>query len=205
MELFRDLPVPFVPFSLPLCLSACRYYAAHTPIKPSKLRYSLISSPHYAMNGTPRLRSAFPQTPQTIRRTRDPYATPLSSKSHPPREPKSPSRELQQNPQDARSPLIPVQLIDAPSQRFYIFGFYVVLNAWRVYEAWSASDELDSTWLFLKWIAVDGIFLFGLQALRIPWLEWAFPTTLAIFLLHTVGNVFLMFSIPVCGTTDSVF
>lgn len=63
----------------------------------------------------------------------------------------------------------------------------------------SASDDLDSTWLFLKWASIDGVFLFGLQALHIPWLEWTFPTTLAAFLVHAVGNVFLMFRIPVCS------
>lgn len=49
----------------------------------------------------------------------------------------------------------------------------------------------------MKWNLIDGIFLFGLQALRIPWLEWAFPTTLSIFLIHIVGNMFLMFRIPI--------
>jgi nucleoporin POM152 len=78
-----------------------------------------------------------------------------------------------------------------------VVAFYLALNAYRIYESWNASDELDSTWLFLKWVSLDGFFLFGLQALRIPWLEWAFPTTLALFLLHVVGNVFLMFRIPV--------
>ena len=76
-------------------------------------------------------------------------------------------------------------------------AFYIALNAWRLYESYTASDDLDSTWLFLKWASIDGVFLFGLQALRIPWLEWAFPTTLALFLLHVAGNIFLMFQIPV--------
>lgn len=97
----------------------------------------------------------------------------------------------------ADAPLVPTGVIDAPSQRLYVVAFYIALNAWRVYESWTASDELDSTWLFLKWASIDGVFLFGLQALRIPWLEWAFPTTLAIFLIHVVGNMFLMFRIPV--------
>jgi nucleoporin POM152 len=98
---------------------------------------------------------------------------------------------------NTNTPLVPTDVIDAPSQRLYVVAFYFALNAYRIYESWNASDELDSTWLFLKWVSLDGIFLFGLQALRIPWLEWAFPTTLAMFLLHVVGNVFLMFRIPV--------
>jgi nucleoporin POM152 len=95
-------------------------------------------------------------------------------------------------------------LIDAPSQRLYVAVFWLVLGAYRGYESWNASDELDSTWLFLKWVSIDGIFLFGLQALRIPWLEWAFPTTLAVFLVHMVGNIFLMFRIPVSSLRSRV-
>ena len=155
------------------------------------------------MNGTPRLRSAFPQTPQTTQRTRNYGHTPSfkSPNSRETKEPQTAPRASQQsqNVDASAAPLVPVDLIDAPSQRLYVVAFYIALNAWRFYESWTASDDLDSTWLFLKWNSIDGVFLFGLQALRIPWLEWAFPTTLAIFLIHIVGNVFLMFRIPVCG------
>lgn len=159
------------------------------------------------MNGTPRLQSAFPQTPQTIPRNRKKlFETP--SRSQPFRDgrdtpvvrssAKSPTKATTPKPpQNTSNPLVPVDLIDGPSQRLYVVAFYLALNLWRVYESWTASDELDSTWLFLKWVTFDGVFLFGLQALRIPWLEWAFPTTLALLLLHVVGNVFLMFRIPV--------
>lgn len=156
------------------------------------------------MNGTPRLTSAFPQTPQTIPRRRKLFETPSRSQPRDGRDVKSPSKSPAKasksqppQPQTASAPLVPVDLIDAPSQRLYVVAVYFALNALRVYESWTASDELDSTWLFLKWVSFDGIFLFGLQALRIPWLEWAFPTTLALFLLHMVGNIFLMFRIPV--------
>jgi len=145
------------------------------------------------MSSTPRLRSAFPQTPQKNQKTREQNDTPIRAKSETVKEFKSP----QSRSQDAGTPLIPVEVIDAPSQRLYVVAFYLALNAWRIFQSWAASDELDSTWLFLKWISIDGFFLFGLQALRIPWLEWAFPTTLAVFLLHVVANVFLMFRIPV--------
>ncbi|KAF7623330.1 hypothetical protein AFLA_010630 [Aspergillus flavus NRRL3357] len=148
------------------------------------------------MNDTPRLRSAFPQTPQTSQKSRAFYTSPSRSKQRDAGLRQSPSEALP-TARDASLPLIPVELIDAPSQRLYIVAFYVALNAWRLYESWKASDDLDATWLFLKWACIDGVFLFGLQALRIPWLEWAFPTTLAIFLIHVVGNVFLMFRIPI--------
>lgn len=151
------------------------------------------------MNGTPRLQSGYPQTPPTLSTRRKLFETPRKNANnvHERKSPaKSPVKQPKQ-PQNAGAPLVPVSVIDAPSQRLYMVAFYLALNAWRAYESWTTSDELDSTWLFLKWVSVDGIFLFGLQALRIPWLEWAFPTTLALFLLHVVGNAFLMFRIPV--------
>jgi len=168
------------------------------------------------MNGTPRLPSAFPQTPQTIPRRRKLFETPSRSQSRDGRDghgrgrvspSKSPSKvpKPQPQPQNANTPLVPTNLIDAPSQRLYVAAFWILLNSWRVYESCTASDELDSTWLFLKWVSIDGIFLFGLQALRIPWLEWAFPTTLAVFLVHMVGNIFLMFRIPVSCPAFRVF
>lgn len=145
------------------------------------------------MSATPRLRSAFPQTPQTRRKTQDGVDTPLKATPRPVKELKPLPTPLSH----AEAPLIPFEVIDAPSQRLYIVAIYVALNAWRIIEASRDLDELDSTWLFLKWVFIDGLFLFGLQILRIPWLEWAFPTTLAVFLLHGAVNVFLMFRIPV--------
>lgn len=150
------------------------------------------------MTDTPRLRSAFPQTPRTPQRNQGLeglHGTPPGARFG-----GMPKDEvLPQNPaaQDTNKPLIPFGVIDAPSQRLYVMTFYIALNAWRMYEHWMSSDVLDSTWLFLKWISIDGIFLFGLPALRIPWLEWSFSTTLAVYLVHAVANVFLMFRIPV--------
>lgn len=144
------------------------------------------------MSATPQLRSAFPQTPQTHQKTRG-HESPVRTK------PKTTdgSKSSVVNRQESSGPLVPVEVIDAPSQRLYVAAIYVALSAWRIFDSWGASDELDSTWLFLKWNFIDGVFLFSIQALRIPWLEWAFPTSLTIFLLHAAANVFLMFHIPV--------
>lgn len=146
------------------------------------------------MSETPRLRSAFPQTPRSSKtnKRRD-EESPLRSVSSAAKREPFPRFEQQA----ANPPLVPFDIIDAPSQRLYVAAFYLALNAWRMCEYWASADSLDSTWLFLKWVFIDGIFLFGLPALRIPWLEWAFPTTLALFLLHAVVNIFLMFRIPV--------
>ncbi|KAM5486142.1 hypothetical protein MaudMau93_005216 [Microsporum audouinii] len=157
------------------------------------------------MTDTPRLRSAFPRTPRSNPRTprtsggyRDQNVTPtpfgrgskinFNTASAVVR---SANAAQPQNP-----PLIPFHIVDAPAQRLYVVAFYVALNSWRLYEYWTSTDEGDATWLFLKWLLIDAVYLFGLPILRIPWLEWAFSTTLAIFLVHVVINVFLMFRIP---------
>ena len=58
-------------------------------------------------------------------------------------------------------------------------------------------SEEQSLWLFMKWVAIDGIFLFGLPGLRIPWLEWSSSTMLLLFLGHALADAMLMFRIPV--------
>ncbi|CAG8225103.1 unnamed protein product [Penicillium salamii] len=163
------------------------------------------------MNGTPLLPSAFPQTPKTIPGSKKLFENPVRTPVRTPQRENRPRRSSTRSPVKSASkvarlpppnpinnaPLIPTDVIDAPSQRLYVVAVYIALNAWRIYESLTASDDLDSTWLLLKWATIDGIFFVGLQALRIPWLEWAFPTTLTLFLLHAVGNVFLMFRIPI--------
>jgi nucleoporin POM152 len=144
------------------------------------------------MSATPQLRSAFPQTPQTHQKTRG-HESPIRTK---PRVASGLKSSIVYQ-QELSGPLVPVEVIDAPSQRLYVLAVYVALSAWRIFDAWGALEEVDSTWLFLKWNFMDGVFLFSIQALRIPWLEWTFPTFLTVFLLHAAANVFLMFRIPV--------
>ena len=108
---------------------------------------------------------------------------------------------FKQNPatQEAESgPLIPTDWIDAPSQRFYAFALYLALMSWRAYDWNTLQDsEEQSLWLFMKWLFIDGIFLFGLPSMRIPWLEWQSQTTLLMFLAHAAIDAMLMFQIGI--------
>ena len=58
------------------------------------------------------------------------------------------------------------------------------------------SDE-QSLWLFMKWVAIDGVFLFGLPSMRIPWMEWSSTTMLILFMGHALADAMLMFRIPI--------
>lgn len=95
------------------------------------------------------------------------------------------------------APLISTDLVDVPSQRFYVFAFYVGLTAWRLYNSYNVENDLDSTWLFLKWVGIDAAFFVALPAFRIPWLQWSFATTFTFWLLHAIANAFLMYKIPI--------
>ncbi|EXJ89786.1 hypothetical protein A1O3_02853 [Capronia epimyces CBS 606.96] len=157
------------------------------------------------MNETPRLRSAFPTTPRTEPRLRTfnnngppTFGSPQSPPSHKP----SPITRPVRVPVDAASrysstPVIPTEIVDVPSQRFYVFAFYVGLTAWRLYNSYNVENDLDSTWLFLKWVGIDAAFFVALPTFRIPWLRWSFATTFTFWLLHAIANAFLMYKIPI--------
>ena len=157
---------------------------------------------HAAMDATPRLRSAYPPTPSssTFSRSRPRQAPPGTTAS--PRIPDIKSLSTEEKPSEG--PLVSFETIDAPSQRLYAAAVYLLLLLWKLYDFFRLfQDEDESFWLFLKWIAIDGTFLFGLPSLRIPWLEWS-PTTMTIlFMLHSVFNAILMFRIPVRKYSNS--
>ena len=145
------------------------------------------------MNGTPRLRSAFPSTPASAQRRSDQDAAfprPQKLTSAPPSaiSPSTLSPE----------PLIPFHLIDAPSQRLYVLIIYIGLHLWRSYDYFNlVADESESLWLFMKWLAIDSVFLYGLPGFQVPWLQWSSSTTALLVILHTFLDAFLMFRIPV--------
>lgn len=97
-------------------------------------------------------------------------------------------------------PLIPLGILDAPTQRFYALAVYMGLFAWKCYD-WVQliEDHADSFWLFLKWTGIDFVFLFGLPELRIPWLELAQPAVIALFVAHVVLDYMLMFNLGLPG------
>lgn len=146
------------------------------------------------MNDTPRLRSAFPSTPGTGQKSREQNASASGSWSY-----RAPLPDLVSSRSDAAEPVIPFSVIDAPSQRLYVSFFYLGLTVWRLADFFRlVSDETDSLWLFMKWVAIDGFFLYGLPGLKVPWLQWSSSTITLLFVGHAILNAVLMFRIPVC-------
>ena len=139
------------------------------------------------------MRSSYPATPRSAQQS--PNATQDGSRV------RSPLPNLPDGLPTAASsssPVIPVNLIDAPSQRMYTFAVYGLLLVWRIYDWWQlVEEETTSIGLFLKWSAIDSIFLFGVPYLRIPWLEWSETTSIVAGIVHAVLNIMLMFRVPV--------
>lgn len=145
------------------------------------------------MNETPRLRSAFPSTPPSKKKPERQSASASGSWTSP-----SIQKVLNTVVTNDSDPLIPVRLLDAPSQRLYIAFFYLGLTVWRLYDYFRVlSDEADSLWLFMKWVLVDSVVLYGLPGLRIPWLQWSSSTMTLLFVSHAMLNAILMLRIPV--------
>ena len=145
------------------------------------------------MSGTPRLRSAYPSTPESRQKQYVHGATFTGPQI--PRSPLPPATSLNAN---SPTPKIPSTLVDAPSQRLCVALFYVLLTVWRLYDYFGlVSDEEESLWMFLKWLLIDSAFLYGLPELEIPWLQWSSSTTTILVILHSMLNALLMFRIPV--------
>lgn len=151
------------------------------------------------MSGAPPI-GAYPQTPVASRR--GPGRAPASSSTN--GSSTKSTGPLPVAPQQGTSstanaaPVIPLHILDAPTQRLYALGFYLALSAWKFYDwAQVVEENTESFWLFLKWIAIDCAFLFGLPELRIPWLELSQPFVVVAFFVHAVFDFMLMFNIGV--------
>jgi hypothetical protein len=149
---------------------------------------------HASMNGTPRLRSAYPATPATAQRT-----TARSSPQNPPKS-ASPLPTIPNVKANvvSNSALISEDLVPFPTQRLYASGIYGALLVWCLYDWWKLlEDDSASLGLFIKWICIFAIYLYGLPQLRIPWLEWSTNMSTLAFVGHAWLVGMLMFRIPV--------
>lgn len=158
--------------------------------------------------GTPRIAvGSFPETPAPVRRRpQNPGRSNLSQSTTLPSTPgraennpllkseskadvkKTPKPLPTRNgpgrrPQQALGPVIPVDIIDAPTQRLYAIIFFLGLQLWKMRDAHALysgaeDDSISELTFMLKWVAFDGMFLWLLPWLRIPWLTYAPVSTL---------------------------
>ncbi|KAI0474982.1 hypothetical protein GGR56DRAFT_489133 [Xylariaceae sp. FL0804] len=146
---------------------------------------------------TPRMRfGGYPETPAPGPR-RQPAASPTRDAR--PRPSLPPAPENIAGSATASEPLIPLTIIDAPTQRFYAFGIWVALMAWRLYDWLQVYDDGNSYWTFTKWVIIDFVYLFSLPSLRIPWLEMSSELIIIIFSLQAFFTWCMMFDIPLPG------
>lgn len=144
------------------------------------------------MSGTPRLRSSWPSTPGSGRKS------PESKDDTKSRSPLPDLPESSSTTTTSHAPIIPVNLIDAPSQRMYTVAAYGLLLVWCLYDWWKLVEEDTTSFgLFLKWTVIHAVFLYGVPQLRIPWLEWSETTSHFALLAHAGLNGLLMFRVPV--------
>lgn len=166
------------------------------------------------MSAPSRLRSGFQSTPYPANRRRTDYdddEPPAISKfisaAASNRMAKLPTAPESTAPRSSagNAPVIPLTLLDAPQQRLYAFAVYILLWAWKLYDWLQViEDGNGSGWLFMKWVLIDFVFIFGLPELRIPWLELSQLVVIGVFASHVVTNYMLMFNIPVRCFTYTV-
>ncbi|TID14093.1 hypothetical protein E6O75_ATG07325 [Venturia nashicola] len=166
------------------------------------------------MNGTPRLRAgAFPSTPQNTPGQPTRFTSSTSPNNGTPQRPRNKLPAIQKlrnfpPPEPPQEPLISLETVDAATQRFFVVSFYAALWAYRIYDFYTllSGGNDEQLWLFLKWVLMDGIFLFAIPSLRIPWLEPSSPALVFMFLGHVLLNGMMMFqvSIPLVGWIASI-
>lgn len=106
-------------------------------------------------------------------------------------------------------PLIPFEIIDGPTQRVYVVGLFALLTAWKLYD-WTRlfaehGDSMTELWFVMKWLLIDGVAIWMLPALRIPWMTPSGPATLGIICLVSCLNLVLSLRyIPGMGTVTTI-
>ncbi|KAK9465027.1 hypothetical protein V1512DRAFT_277777 [Lipomyces arxii] len=146
-----------------------------------------------------------PGTPNyfTQRTTRLPSAFPAS----PPRKPqffqqtKAPSPRVQSTERTPAAieprllpPLIPESYVDVGSQRLYAISLFLLIQAWKLYDLTQlhrdGGTDAELTFAF-KYLFIEGLYIFALPVLRIPWLTFSPTVTIMQIVICSVWTIFL--------------
>lgn len=153
---------------------------------------------------TPRLKSAFPETPRHEPGSTRSFGSGASvaSNTTPLRlrksiiRPHSVVNATSVQSEHASHSKIPESLLPGPQQRLIAVGFYLALLTWKSLD-WMSLDvynSVESSWLFMKWSLIDAIYLMAITSIQIPWLEWSFPTVVVLMLVHIGADFWFMFN-----------
>ncbi|CAJ2508575.1 Uu.00g136010.m01.CDS01 [Anthostomella pinea] len=155
------------------------------------------------MNATPRMRfGGYPETPAPGHRGQ----TPSPTRNARPRAslPEAPVNTAAATPES--QPLIPLAVIDGPSQRRYACAIYIGLLAWHFYDWFKADNNGGSAYFFTKWVFLDFLYLFSLPSLRIPRMEYSSSAVMYYYVAHVIFNWLSMFNIiPMPGISWLLF
>ena len=71
-------------------------------------------------------------------------------------------------------PLIPLDIIDAPTQRLYLVAVLLLIQAYKLshFLTQTSQSTLDPNWNLYKWITIDILAIQVVKRLRIPRLDW---------------------------------
>lgn len=134
---------------------------------------------------SPRIPSAFPKSPAPLRSRPSASSSTLVTNPSPalavPKASSAPGIVPGVPPLE---PLIPYDVVDAPTQRLYAVGVFVLLQAWKGYDVGQLYagdvDSVSELGFCIKWLLMDGCFFWFLPLLRIPWLTLSQSVTLGL-------------------------
>ncbi|KAL7272728.1 hypothetical protein RUND412_004444 [Rhizina undulata] len=176
----------------------------------------------------PSLPASFPQTPATVR-PRRPEQRPPSPRDHSPQRNEYPAVSTGAaptfiNPSRTKNPVsvvrtsdvpldpvIPLDVVDAPTQRLYAVGIFILLQAYKFYDVarlYSADgDSISELWFCIKWLSLDGSFFWFLPLLKIPWLTFTPTFTLAAIGILSVTDIIfsLKYQIPITAVFVAIW
>ena len=88
----------------------------------------------------------------------------------------------------ATNTLIPESYLEIPQQRLAVVSLVILLQAYKLYDLYNATDNSAFA---IRYTVVEGIFLFMLPILRIPWLTFTVNSTVFLTLGMAIFNVSL--------------
>lgn len=151
---------------------------------------------------TPKIPASFPRSPAIARARRAPPSPTPPARASPPHSATTPPG-LVQTRDVSLPPLVSLDTLDAPTQRLYAVGFFVLLQAWKFYDIarlyTTDGDSISELWFCSKWLVLDGCFFWFLPLLRIPWLTFTPNFTLRAIAIFSVVDIFLSlkYEIPI--------